>query len=371
MAIRSLVFTLSVFITIHSHAQVEDTTYQEIEGVLVTSEKEREVVYEDEKFYIIDFTLSEEKTIILLRSLGRYMLCQLDEQMQLEKDLQFGQNATALYTDCFENIHLITKDSAYLIIEEDSGFSLEEAQPQEEFLEAMGKCVGMSSEKVIFREFTRHYQFQEFYAVDAYDGSRETIYEINDSVRAYSLKDAAQQLYAHIVTDKEKMVSNEMSTEQMDSDEAQRALIRAQREMNAREDRIKFFEMIVAVAKYNPLFVIDDTLHFYNHFEGRLDQLNQSGTKVGSFPLEHHLNPDWQQEIYYDAARDQFYGLFRKEGTYEIRTIFITDNQSAFSTTPLTEHARPKKILIRNGYAYYAFKPNSDAHLNKLYRQKL
>ena len=372
MTNRFLLFTfIFVLTSINSFSQVEDTTYQEVEGVLVSSEKERQIVFEDTKFYVIDFAFMEERTFLLLRNMGKYVLTELDEQLALKQELQLEQNANSLFTDCFGNIHLVAKDSAYLILTGEAELSLTEPQPTAEFLGAMKKCVAMTSEKLIFEEYRHYYQFHAFYTVDASNGERKTIYEINDSIRAYSLNDAAEDLYSKSVNLAEIMRSDEMYAEIMHSGADELVSNRIQREMNARMDRIIFFETIVVVPEYNPLFVVNDTLCFFNHSEGRLDRLDQSGKQLSSCSIEHHLNSGWQHEIYFDRAREQFYGLFLNDGTYEINTIAVGGMTGDFSTSPITEYARPKKILIRDGYAYYTFRPTSDAHLNKLYRQKL
>lgn len=347
-----------------------DSLYQEIEEVLVTSEQKKNIVFEDSKYYIVDFTLSEKNALLLLKNRGEYYVHMLDDDMKPIQKLLIEQNASALFEDCFGNTYLVAKDSVFFISEDSLTLTLTDSQPRAEFMASMQKCVGSTSDKIIFEEYTEQYQFHEFYAVDMYNGDRKTIYEINDSIQARSLHDAARDLYSNGVTLDEMLKSAEVSAETMSSGAGDLEEVKNYREMNARKDRIMFFESTVVVQQYNPLFIVHDTLYFFNHFEGRVDQMDASGKMLSSIQIDHQLNPGWGDQIYMDIADKQFYGLSIEDGIFKLTRISLNGEDDDFTAT-ITEHAHPKKVLIRNGYVYYTFKSTIDANLNKLYRQKL
>ena len=59
-----------------------------------------------------------------------------------------------------------------------------------------------------------------------------------------------------------------------------------------------------------------------------------------------------------------------RNGAQNLIGLALTEDEQDFGVK-ITKHAYPEKVVVRNGFVYYAYKPNYDANLNKLYRQKL
>lgn len=115
---------------------------------------------------------------------------------------------------------------------------------------------------------------------------------------------------------------------------------------------------------------MDDTLYFFNHSEGEIDQLDDMGTIVSTSQIDYHQKEGWQNIVYSDKAQKKFYALRIDKGIQNLIALSFTDHEQEYSTE-ITQHAYPKKVIVLNGFAYYTYKPNFDANLNKLYRQRL
>lgn len=343
-------------------SQVDDTTFQSIEGVTVTSEKEKKIAFEDAKYYIVDFTISEARTLLLMKNFGNYFVYHLDEEMRPVHKLDLGLNADKFFEDCFGNTHLVTRDSVYLIEKDSIGLFLTDTHPRREFMSAMKKCAGSTSEKVIFESRTQFNQFQKFHTVDVESGDRKVIYEINDTTQAKSLADASEQLLSEV-----RMTSSRVAESK---DERTIESIRASREAYARRVRLGFFKSHVILPEYNPMFVVEDTLYFFNHAEGKIDQMDDDGNLIHSKEISYHQTSGWENKVYSDRGKKQFYAVWTENGVQHLLGLALTEDQQEFSSE-ITKHAYPKKVMIVNGYAYYTYKPNFDSNLNKLYKQKL
>lgn len=332
-----LLFLVIISASFVGHSQ-EDSLTQDIEEVTISARKKKKIIFKDPKYYIVDFTISDTNAFMLMKNLGKYYIYELDENMQFINKLRVKMNANSLFQDCFGNTHLVTKDSVYFILNDTYGLFLTETRPRKKFMRAMEQCVGNTSDKIILEKKTYFDEFQTFYARDIDSGYHDVIYEINDST----------------------LVSRAQSETNQPQDGISEVRVK-------KRYRIKYF---VKPHKYNPLFVVDDTLYIFNHFEGRMDQLEDEGEIINSLTINHHKKRGWNRLVYSDLTRKQFYAVWVKNGAQHLIGLAMNEEEQNFGSK-ITKHAYPEKVVIRNGYAYYTYKPNVDANLNVLYRQKL
>lgn len=351
-------------ITQFSLAQIDDTTFQDVEEVTVFSENEASIIFEDKRFYIVDFSLSEDRTLMLMRNMRNYFIYQLDDELKFVDKIKIDGDADALYDDCFGNTHLVTKDSVYLILDDDKGIFLSDRNPRTKFMETMEKCVGVTSEKIIFEHLSNMNQFQVFHTVDMQNGEETVIYEVNDTAQAKSL------LEEGILLRKELCEAPNIIMESTTNGGSGEAAHKMQRELNARRERMSFFKSHLIRSQYNPMFVVDDTLYFFNYANNRLDRMDQHGNLIDSHTISHHKREGWENKVYSDIVDNRFYGVRAIDGILHLNRLLEPTFEEGFSSR-LSHHAYPKKVIVRDGYAYYTYKPNFDANLNKLYRQKL
>ncbi|MCJ8291684.1 MAG: hypothetical protein HRT58_04835 [Crocinitomicaceae bacterium] len=333
-----------------------DSTYQDIEEVFVSSKRKKTIAFEDPKYYIVDFTVSETRTILLMKNFGTYFIYELDEDMNFRHKLRLKVNANSLFYDCFGNTHVVTRDSVYFILNDSFGLFLTEVHPRVRFMSAMKQCAGRTSEKIIFEMRTVTEEYQTFYTVDIDSGYRNIIYQINDSTIAESLRDASilKQMDDLQIGDAQRNKEASVSKKRADKTQNSRGL----------------FSRKIKPQKYNPLFVVDDTLYIFNHAEGRIDQMDDKGNLIDSREIDYQFKKGWKNIVYSDKGRKKFYAVWMRNGAQNLIGLALTEDEQDFGVK-ITKHAYPEKVVVRNGFVYYAYKPNYDANLNKLYRQKL
>ncbi|MFT5780305.1 MAG: hypothetical protein ACI837_003266, partial [Crocinitomicaceae bacterium] len=135
-------------------------------------------------------------------------------------------------------------------------------------------------------------------------------------------------------------------------------------------ERDMFFEFVLSQPAYNPLFVRNDTTYIFDHLNGNVVEFSDAGSQLRLIPIDYHLDKDWAKVNHLDRERNEFYTVYERNGVQHF-VKFEEEDFSVRKETKITKHAYPKKLVVHDGYVYYAHKPNYNANLNKLYRQRL
>jgi hypothetical protein len=359
-----LFFSGSIF------SQEDDSLYQSIEEVTITSEKEKKIVFEDPKYYIIDFAILDTHAFLLMRNFDNYYLYELDEALNFRHKLKLNFNANHLFEDCFQNVFVLSRDTAYFIYDHQYGLFLTEKIPKPRFSHSMEKCVGSTSEKILFVDQPDSMVREIYYLVDRETRDRKLIYEFEDSEVSRKMRRAATQLYKIGALRKEQLRSSQYEDGVRGVLEALLQDVDSIRRENEYFSRETFGVLHVRKFKYNGVFTLDDTIYVFNHYECKIDVFNQAGELVRTIPITYHLNREFNDRIYMDRVRKEFYAVYVKNGVQRLIRLGLTEG-SQNTSAKITKHAYPEKVVIRDGVAYYTYKPNFDANLNKLYMQQL
>jgi len=62
-----------IFSSFLGYSQGSDSTYQEVEEVFISSKKKKDIVFEDPKYFIVDFSVTYDKSFLFMKSLGKYL----------------------------------------------------------------------------------------------------------------------------------------------------------------------------------------------------------------------------------------------------------------------------------------------------------
>ncbi|MFK7784089.1 MAG: hypothetical protein AB8B56_03175 [Crocinitomicaceae bacterium] len=357
-------------ITHFAISQVEDTTFQYLEEVTIESEKEKKVVFEDPKYYIVDFAIRDTHALMLMRNFGTYYLYELDESMNYRHKLKLNFDADFLFDDCFGNTYVVSKDSVYHVFDDTYGLFITEKHLRREFMSAIEKCVGETTDKIVLKMKSDYTDKYVFYTIDRESGDRKVIYEMEDSPLSKSMRRAAAQLYQIGYLEKDQLASDSHGGSLRETYNAIQDEVDSLRTEREDFSRATFGTLHAIKQKYNALFTLDDTIYVFNHYDCKIDVLDQTGTLMRSIPITYHLRRNWHEQIYVDRIRKEFYAVYMRNGVQRLIRLGLSED-SQDSSAKITKHAYPEKVVVRDGVAYYTYKPNVDANLNKLYMQKL
>lgn len=358
---RFLLTLLISFLAFTMTGQTDTTIKLDVQQVdeIVISSKRKEVAFADEKYFVMDFEINQKGIFLLLVNLGKYRVYHLNENMEVDHELQLNGKPRSLYTDCFGHTHVMTKDSLWMLNVKEKELQIAERNSKMLYIRVLRHCKAETSNHLIFEHLENFNQSQSYRFVDKRSSVRRFEYRIEDSLLIKSAYATHAEILAEGYSDHRRMrdVNGEMGST-------------AIRRLRDQQENKLFFQQAVTHPKYNPLFNVNDTLTVFNHHSGRVDVLTESGQLQRSVPIDYHQRRNWKAKIYLDQRLGRFYSAHILHGITYLNRLAIKTFQPE-RTTAISKHPYPKKVIILNGFAYYTYRPNYDANLNRLYRQKL
>lgn len=347
---KTTLLALVCFLTFLSFGQ-DSLRSQKIGEVSVSHTMKKEIAFTDSKYFIIDFYIGEKGSFLLLNRFKKYYLYSLDYKMELEDEIELNFKPTSLFEDCLGLVHVMSKDSMYQVEKFDGQVVFYERNSNSLYQKFFKNCIGQNDSIVIFETIVNYGKTQLFYGIRMADQKRFMLYRAEDSLLVKSALDEKRLIRAP---------RRGMPTLNEDALKAERQ----------QAQRAQFFQQIVSLPEYNPLFVKNDTTYIFDHLKSQLTLMTDTGAVLKSIPIDYHQSRSWNKKVHLDKGRGKFYSVNEKNGAQ----IFCHLNPETFDvdrSTKVYKHAYPKKIIVFNGFVYYTYKENFDDNLNKLFRQRI
>ncbi len=354
---KTLLFTM-LFISsmplLSQLPQVDSLKVQEVEEVQVSANF-GEVVFEDDQQYVIDFYISEDVKLLLLKRFRKYHILSLNDHLQVEDTLLLEFRPQLLYEDCFGNVYVFSKDSMHTVVIQEGQIMLLDALSRDAYSTFYKHCLG-SVDNYFYTVDNRDFmQTQVFSVTDQNSMTSREFYRISDSSNFRTARETYYETEAQRGTEVRQMQEIGISE-----------LIVVRRKW----DNVQFYDQQLSRAMYNPLFVRNDTLVLFDHLQGEVKVFDQSLQLVESHPIDYHQSVFWDKIVAFDPVKGRFYSGELELGTARyIRLKPVTYAQGRQSA--ISETRYPEKVIIHNGFAYYTYSPELDVSVNKLYRQRL
>lgn len=324
---------------------------QKIIEVSVSHTRKKEIAFKDSKYFIIDFHIGEKGNFILLNRFKKYYLYSLNYKMELEHQIQLEFKPTSLFRDCLGFVHVMSKDSMYQVEKFGHQVVLYERSSISLYLNFFKNCIGQNDSIVIFERTLNYGKTKLFYGVRIAEKNRYMLYRTEDSLLVRSVLDEKRLIRAP---------RPRMPTVNED-------VLKAQRE---HAQRAQFFQQIVSLPDYIPLFVKNDTTYIFDHLKSKLTLMTDTGAVLKSIPIDYHQSKNWNKKVHLDANRGTFYSVEENNGVQ----VFCHLNAEMFGiekSTKVDKHSYPKKVIVFNGFVYYTYKEHVNDNLNKLFRQRI
>ena len=343
-------FLFSSFV---SFGQIDTTDFdnrpiQEIEEVLISSNF-KEIAFEDSKNYIIDFEVSELGYYVLLKHLRKYQLVKLDEQLNVITKMNLNFKPTQLFSDCLGSLHLLSKDSMYQLNTYSDNLSIFERNSIDLYHDFYKKCVGQSGDYVYMKEVNDFGQSQIFYAFNRNEGGKRLIYKIEDSLAVADVNQEYRGILSNSHLEAQRM--QEINIAQLGGS-------------RDHMERIFFFIQVLSRPAYNPLFVRNDTTHIFDHTNGLAIHLSSFGNLITQKSIDYHLQTNWKERNHLDPIKSKFYTEYKINGYQYLAPLSSREYEDGVKME-ISDFTHSEKLIVYNGFVYYTYKENVDAHLNK------
>ncbi len=133
-----------------------------------------------------------------------------------------------------------------------------------------------------------------------------------------------------------------------------------------------FANSIYYESLYAPLYVTNDTALVFDHYNDKIYKYVSPTDLVDSVSIDYHRpkrRNEWQKEIIQDYRSGDMFGLFKRNGWYYLKMI-DTDNGDVTMTFKLL-HRYAENIRVKNGWAYYVYRPFESSQKKFLYKEQI
>lgn len=126
---------------------------------------------------------------------------------------------------------------------------------------------------------------------------------------------------------------------------------------------------------YAPMFVVNDTILLFDHYESTLFKYQSDRTPIDSLPIDYHapeieVGNEFEQRLVVDEEQSQVYAIYQRAGGLcYLKRIDLYTGEVASEHELTFDY--PTEIQVRNGFAYYIYRPFESVQKKYLYRERL
>lgn len=280
----------------------------------------------------------------------------VDEQETILTSHFIPCEPTELYTDYQGNINLICKNAIYRVVINNATKIELYKLPLEDFYQLVKPILDTLEKSILFSDFLQQFPRFKYYAFNTNDSSLSIIKEV-----VHKDMDWQYQYEYYNLTNAEKQFAKRMAKKFKGYDKHDIAAA-----MTGFANNFLYEEV------YAPLFVINDTIHIFNHYENQILKFVYDTVQVDSVAIDYHLqqnNSKWKTKLFIDELNGKIYGLFTKQGFNILKEINTNSGKIAKETK--LQHQFVSKIKIKDGFAYYIYKPQQSLQKKFLFKEKL
>ena len=123
---------------------------------------------------------------------------------------------------------------------------------------------------------------------------------------------------------------------------------------------------------FAPLFVLNDTVCIFDHYKNHIFRYGTSKQLIDSLPITYHHPKnwrDWKKQLIVDPLSEKVYAGYGRNGRKYLK--LIDHRSGAEKLTYVLKNHSADKIKIREGFAYYVYRPFGSTQETFLYREKI
>lgn len=323
---------------------------------VVTISDEPQVVFKSTKINIADYEFYQDKFLFLVygKRLNKDSEIYLvDQEENIIAQHYIPGEPVELYCDYMGNVNLICKKSIFRVMVNGDHLQLYEL-PLESFNQLIKPVVDTLEKSLLFSDFMHQFPRFKYYAFDKEDTSVHVIKEV-----VHKDMDWRYNFEYHFLNNADKQFAKRMAKRIKGYDKYDVAA-----HMTGFANSFLFDEI------YAPLFVIDDTINIFDHYEDKIWKYIHDTVLVDSISFDYHKpakKNSWKKELIMDETNGKVYGLFQKNGYYTLKAINPCNGK--VGSEKKLYHQFVEKVKIKDGFVYYTYKPSQSLTKKFLYKE--
>jgi hypothetical protein len=325
---------------------------QLVDEVIISSERMKTVV-DQKDVNVIDYIPFDLATLTLKsHKRKRYLSIEGLDTTFRSFPITFSNKVNELYIDCFENIHLLSEDSAYQIWM-DATLEVAARISIKDFNAYVRPCIANFDTLSVFQSFSNHNKYYQVSTLKKGEGEPRTIFTEHDEVA----EQVAQTAYNKIIHSYHRSTPDYLNVIKLGTwtgnlveiaspgDYVWYTNIRAA-ELNIKSFRYK--DEIYVMSQHS------DTIYLFTP-EGELLRTMPYSFWKGSTTYD----------VLFDRASGTFYEINLDKGQLKIVQLPINTDEPA--QLHITESPFCKNIKIHQGWVYFMLKQNDFYQINRIF----
>ena len=249
-----------------------------------------------------------------------------------------------LFRDVFGNIHLVGPDSTYQVYSDGEQMHLLYGVMREKFDKTFAPIAALTDCVLVTKQAFYYGQEFAFFKVNRKTKKTELLCDIygeslemaknwdRDNIRMRRLQNIDTSLFYNPVE------SPEYRSEVVDN----------------------IYKKLMLKELYVPVFNLNNHIYIFDFQKDAIYKYNDLGDYVDRVEIAFHrgfrnsINKNWDNKIIFDAAQNECYAQFAKDGIVTLKKINLKTGNIDASYT-LDSHVFPENIQIYNGTVYYKF----------------
>ncbi len=313
---------------------------------------------------IVDYEIVGDYMYFILSDGKRYFRM-TDLNSQTIDEIQIKSNVKELYKDKLNNLYVLTQDSSYQVFYYNDSLLLAYPTDLVTFEQVIYPIVANTECCLYLQYFALHNQYLSYIKVEKGTKKRTILTTVFDKVKA--------QINSHEY--QKNQIQNAMVQAMKNTpfnyeyEENLKILIE---EDNKLFNGVAYYTSVLSKPLYCPLILVNNNLYLFNHFNGFLEQYTLNGKLQNRNSINYQNEKNWAKEIIVNEEKTKCYAKFIQGGIVTLKEIDLETGKTKGNYV-LEQHAFPRKIKIKDGYAFYLYKNlNQDEVQNRyLWKQEL
>lgn len=302
------------------------------------------LAYKNKEVWIVDYIVGNEGITAITTTGKNSHLLHLSFEQDTLSIRQIDTKYESLFRDVFGNIHLVGPDSTYQVYSDGEKMHLLYGVMREKFDKTFAPIAALTDSILVTKQAFYYGQEWAFFKVNRNTLKTEFLCDIygeslemaknwdRDNNRQIRLQNIDTSLFYNPVE------GPEYRSEVVDN----------------------IYKKLMLKELYVPVFNVNNHIYIFDFQKDAIYKYNNLGDYVDRVEIAFYrgfrnsINKNWDNKIIFDAAQNECYAQFTKDGIVTLKKINLK-NGNIDASYILDSHVFPENIQIYNGTVYYKF----------------
>lgn len=302
------------------------------------------LAYKNKEVWIVDYIVGNEGITAITTTRKNSHLLHLSFEQDTLSIRQIDTKYESLFRDVFGNIHLVGPDSTYQVYSDGEKMHLLYGVMREKFDKTFAPIAALTDSILVTKQAFYYGQEWAFFKVNRNTRKTELLCDIyGESIEMAKNWDRDNNRMLRLQSIDPSLFYNQVETPEYRSEVV---------------DNI--YKKLMLKELYVPVFNVNNHIYIFDFQKDAIYKYNNLGDYVDRVEIVIHrgfrnsINKNWDNKIIFDAAQNECYAQFTKDGIVTLKKINLKNGNIDASYT-LDSHVFPENIQIYNGTVYYKF----------------